>query len=325
MQLMARCIERQLADPIPIPITGAAESQKRCATPMPNQSPFPTFSQKYFNLGNGNDPISCDDRVRNNHPINVCRNLIPQVDTPLSPPVADRVPDYEASVPSCSYSDETVTVDSISNHFSGMAVSEASVLVNYSDCVVCGKSAPQIQSEAVNDYLSETAIPGETLAERQTKSRAFLGGMSAGTFLLMPGVLSQAAACERNWYSIAYSHYSTLPGLRRIDRLSKRTEIKLINLFFSHSYITLLLLNMELKTGHGDMFSHILVQIYFVFGCYTVNLIHDACKINSMLVVIGHQGVQVAETRSNISSPVAVDSQSALILNQSRCSINRSV
>ena len=44
----------------------------------------------------------------------------------------------------------------------------------------------------------------------------------------------------------------------------------------------------------------------FVFGCYTVNLIHDACTISSMLLVIGHQGVQVEETCSNVPSSVAV-------------------
>ena len=162
---MARCIKRQLTDPISLTTTGTAESQKRCATPRRNQPTFPTFNQRYFNLGNGNGPLACDDRVGNNLPINVYRNLIPQVDTPLSLHVADRAPDCGARVPSCSYSDETVTVDSISNHFRGMAVSETSTLVNYSDCVVCGKSVPQIQSEAVNDYLSKTAIPGETLPE----------------------------------------------------------------------------------------------------------------------------------------------------------------
>ena len=121
IQLMARCIERQKANPNPIPTTGAAESQKRCATPRSNQPLLPTFCQRYFNLGNGNGPLACDDR--NNHPISVCRNLLPQVDTPLSSPVADRGPDYGPSVPSCSYSDETVTVNSISNHF-GMASEE---------------------------------------------------------------------------------------------------------------------------------------------------------------------------------------------------------
>ena len=131
---------------------------------------------------------------------------MPQQDTPLSPPAADRGQDYVVIAPSCSYSDETVTVDFISNHFRGMGVSEESMQVNYSDCVVCGKSVSQIQSKAVYDYLSKTVVSGETLAERETRKRAFLDGLSAGTFLLMPGGVSQAAACDGNWYSVEYNH-----------------------------------------------------------------------------------------------------------------------
>ena len=50
-QLMARCVERQLANPKPISAAGPTDSQKRCPTPGPNRPLFPTFSQRYFNLG----------------------------------------------------------------------------------------------------------------------------------------------------------------------------------------------------------------------------------------------------------------------------------
>ena len=39
------------------------------------------------------------------------------------------------------------------------------------------------------------------------------------------------------------------------------------------------------------------------------------------LLIIGQQGVQVEETRSNVSSPVALDTQSAYNLDQTECSI----
>ena len=195
---MAKCVERQLADPIQIPATGTTDSQKRCPTPRPNRPPFPAFSQKNFNLGNGNGPLACDDRVRNNHPLSVCRNLVPQLDTLLSPLVADRGPDYGVNAPSCSYVDETVTMDSISNHFRGIAVSEESMLVSYSDCVVCGKSVSQIQSEAVNDYMNETTVLGETLADRETRKRAFLDGMSAGRFCSCQGVCRRRSPAMAN-------------------------------------------------------------------------------------------------------------------------------
>ena len=210
IRVMARCIERQLADFIPIPSARASDTQKRGSTPRPNRPPFHTFSQRDFSLGNENGPLACDGRVRNNHPINVYRNLVPQVDTPLSPPINERGPSFEVIDHGSLHSDETATVDSISSHFRGMAVSEESMLVDYSDCVACSKSVAQIQSEAVTDFLSKTAVPGETLAESEMMKSAFLDGMSAGTFLLMPGGVSQAAACVGYWYSIAYNYYNTI-------------------------------------------------------------------------------------------------------------------
>ena len=68
-----------------------------------------------------------------------------------------------------------------------------------SDRVVCGKTVQQIQSEADNDYLASTMIPNDTLAETEDRRSAFLDSMSAGTFLLMPGGVSQAAACNGDW------------------------------------------------------------------------------------------------------------------------------
>ena len=130
IELMARCVERQLAGPIPKPTTGTAMAQKRSGSPRPIQTLFPTFNQRYFNLVRGNGPLTCDSRVTNNHPINFCRNLISQVNTQLSPPIEDRRPDYGSIAPSSSYFTDTVSVEPMSNHFNGMALSETSGLVN---------------------------------------------------------------------------------------------------------------------------------------------------------------------------------------------------
>ena len=92
VKLMARCVERQLAEPISIPSTSTNPPQKRHVTPTPNVPPFPTFGEKYFDLARGNWPVSRDGRVRSNHPINICRNLVPLVYTPLSPPEKNRKP-----------------------------------------------------------------------------------------------------------------------------------------------------------------------------------------------------------------------------------------
>ena len=67
VRVMARCIEKQLTKPIPIPTASAGPSQKRPVTPRPNVPPFPTFGKKYFNLARGNGPVSREIRIKAKH------------------------------------------------------------------------------------------------------------------------------------------------------------------------------------------------------------------------------------------------------------------
>ena len=103
------------------------------------------------------------------------------------------------------------TLDTITKHFQGMELSGFGPLVNYSDCVVCGKSTLQIQQEAVSDYLDKTTIPGETALQVEARRRAFIERMQVGTFLLHPGGVSQAAACDGNLYTVDHSTPIALP------------------------------------------------------------------------------------------------------------------
>ena len=137
---------------------------------------------------------------------------MPSVDTPLSPPPEDKGPNYNFKTSSCFFTSDAAPIDAMANHFNGTVLAENTRLSNYTDCVVCGKSVSQIQSEAVNDYLDKTVVLGETLAETEARRRAFLDWMSAGTFLLMPGGVSQAPASEGITYTFAYSYYKPLPG-----------------------------------------------------------------------------------------------------------------
>ena len=87
---MARCAERQLSEPIPIPGPSGKQNVARPETPRPFVLPYHTASQKMFQFGRGNGPIDRDCRVETNHPINVCRDLFPLVYTPMSPPPENR-------------------------------------------------------------------------------------------------------------------------------------------------------------------------------------------------------------------------------------------
>ena len=184
---MAKCIERQLTEPIAIPANAACSSQKRPVTPRPNVPPFPTFGEKYFDITLESGPVSQDGRVKSNHPINLCRNLVPQVDTQLSPPEKDRGPQYPYDILSSSSSSVATSIQAVTSHFDGMALTASPSLLGYSDCIICGKPVPQIQEETVNGYLDKTVMVGETLAETQARRRAFLDGMNAGTFFSCQG------------------------------------------------------------------------------------------------------------------------------------------
>ena len=140
IEIMARCIERQMTEPIAIPNAETTGTQASCGTPKPDLPSFPTFTQQFFNLGMGNGPIGPDDRIRPNHPINICRDLRPNNDTPPE----DRGPAYEQDIPSCSYSASITSVETVANHFNDMTVSGNAGLLGCSDCVVCGKPVQQI-------------------------------------------------------------------------------------------------------------------------------------------------------------------------------------
>ena len=209
---MALHVETQMSEPIAIPDGPPSSSCNFGETKKSNMPPFPTFDQSYFSLGRGSGPLKADSRIKRNHPINLCRNLIPQVDTPLSPPDVDRGIAYPASSSSSLYASDAPTVDSRANHFNDMELEGNVTQATYSDCVICGKPTAQIREETVNDYLDKTVTVGETLAETQARKRAFLDGMTAGTFLLMPGGVSRAAACDGNYYTISYNCYQDLLG-----------------------------------------------------------------------------------------------------------------
>ena len=92
---MAQCVEMKISAPIQIPVpvnvpktTGETVLSSGCNAKPPG-SAVPSnslFDKSYFLLGRGNGPIRRDSRVRNNHPIALCRNIIPMMDTPMSAP-----------------------------------------------------------------------------------------------------------------------------------------------------------------------------------------------------------------------------------------------
>ena len=94
IMMMAQCVEMELSSPIPVPGPSTAlkirneaprYNPPRYGTSGASFATRPTLDQSFFSLGKGNGPIQRDDRARNNHPIKLCREIIPMVDTPMSP------------------------------------------------------------------------------------------------------------------------------------------------------------------------------------------------------------------------------------------------
>ena len=55
-------------------------------------------------------------------------------------------------------------------------------------------------------------MPGETYEQRTARSNAFQAGMNAGSFILVPRGVSQAAACDGVAYQITPENDLNNPG-----------------------------------------------------------------------------------------------------------------
>ena len=135
---MARCAERQLGETMSIPSSGSKPNVVRVATSRLNVPVRQSTSQLYLEQGRGNAPIRRDHDVQTNHPINIFRIVVPLVDTPMSPPLSieDMWPSYDSMLPNYSYGPRADNVESLSTHFSGMALTQPTPLSGCSDCVV---------------------------------------------------------------------------------------------------------------------------------------------------------------------------------------------
>ena len=59
-----------------------------------------------------------------------------------------------------------------------------------------------IQEEMTLGYLKQTHEPGETYSQRARRRSAFEAGKRAASVILVPGGVSQAAACDGIFYQI---------------------------------------------------------------------------------------------------------------------------
>ena len=127
--------------------------------------------------------------------------------SPISPPLIDQGPtdgQYHSQwTPERSIGSGWVT----NPHITGLAISASKLCgeanyVQHGDCTVCRKSYAMIQEEMTLGYLEQTHEPGESYAQRIRRRNAFEAGMRAASVILVPGGVSQAAACDGIFYRI---------------------------------------------------------------------------------------------------------------------------
>ena len=189
-------------------------------------TPAQKFSKEFFEIPKVRSPHKRDPRARSRHPIELCSGLVPLVDTPLSPPQSERAPRVLFQTPSETDSgsvDATISSGSMTSGLAGHDTPRSHlqntekecgpISLNYSDCMICGRTLDQIRGEAIEDYLRNTRRINETPAMREMKKQAFIAGMEMGTLLFIPAGLSQAAACDGVLYTITGPRCTeTLPG-----------------------------------------------------------------------------------------------------------------
>ena len=181
--------------------------------PIDSVSTFSEPSNSLIDWFVGNPQPTYYGQSASDYPIAQCSRLEPFPDSPLSPPLFDQRPTYDspqgAEIP--------IQTNWYNNpHITGLGISISGNCgqpneVYYSGCVVCGKDYPAIKEEITLGYLEKTHFPGEPYESRLAKRNAFEAGMKAGSFILVPRGVSQAAACDGLTYQITPEGDMTAP------------------------------------------------------------------------------------------------------------------
>ena len=106
--------------------------------------------------------------------ISQCAGLPPVPDSPISPTLHERGPNYSVNT----YPSLNVTNDyrPYNSHIQGISIRVSNKcaepnFANYGDCLVCGRSYEQIKEMSALTFLESTTTSGESYAERQRRRK----------------------------------------------------------------------------------------------------------------------------------------------------------
>ena len=183
--------------------------------PTESVSTFTEPSNSLIDWFVGNPPPTYYGQSASDHPIAQCSQFNPILESPLSPPLIDQRPAYDDARETHLPPQDDNWINN--PHITGLAISISRTCgqpndVYYTGCVVCGKDYAAIKEEITLGYLERTHVAGESYETRLAKRDAFEAGMKAGSFILIPRGVSEAAACDGLLYQITPEDDSNVPG-----------------------------------------------------------------------------------------------------------------
>ena len=187
---MVRRIETQVqAEPIPIAgrrMTTASDEPGPSSVPSDAQT-TPKLDKTYF------DEKLCYAPSRGNtkRRIELCKTILPVLESPLSPPSHERGPSMDTPV---------IQPESSGFHAS-FHIQNALPYTDISSqrctsCMVCGKSVDEIKSIKINRYMEASTPKSEPAYITALRKEAYINGLNAGSLLFIAPAVSQAAACD---------------------------------------------------------------------------------------------------------------------------------
>ena len=187
---MVRRIETQVqAEPISIAgrrMTTASDEPGPSSVPSDAQT-TPKLDKTYF------DEKLCyaPSRGKTKRRIELCKTILPVLESPLSPPAHERGPSMDTPV---------IQPESSGFHAS-FHIQNALPYTDISSqrctsCMVCGKSVDEIKSIKINRYMEASTPKSEPAYITALRKEVYINGLNAGSLLFIAPAVSQAVACD---------------------------------------------------------------------------------------------------------------------------------
>ena len=162
--------------------------------PHEENTPASKLGFKYF------DKEMCYAPLRQNgkSSIEICKTLLPVLDSPMSPPQHEKGPSLNTPL-----TQTTQAEFHASNHVQNTMPYQNVSEIRYTGCMVCDRSVDAIMNEEVEWYMQHIT---------RLRKEVYENGLNAGCFLFITPAVSQAAACDGTTVTTSAIGQEFVPG-----------------------------------------------------------------------------------------------------------------